>query len=108
MTVKSNSITSAQKNETFHYIFTSINNIKIMRQELNNNLNMQLKTLINKINPWLGLTVSLCIIIPSLYNILDAPLTITTDHFIFGISLFFFVIFLKEVFDRIVNFEGMD
>ncbi len=79
-----------------------------MRQELNNNLNMQLKTLINKINPWLGLTVSLCIIIPSLYNILDAPLTITTDHFIFGISLFFFVIFLKEVFDRIVNFEGMD
>jgi hypothetical protein len=108
MTVKSNSITSKQKNSTFHPIFTHLKNIKIMRQELNTNLNMQLKTLINKINPWLGLSVSLCVIIPSLYNILDAPLTITTDHFIFGIGLFFFVIFLKEIFDRIVNLEGMD
>nr|WP_315150874.1 hypothetical protein [uncultured Flavobacterium sp.] len=79
-----------------------------MRLELNTNLNMQLKTLINKINPWIGLLGSLCIIIPSLYNILDAPLTITNDHFIFAGGLFFFVIFLKEIFDRIVNLEGMD
>lgn len=108
MTVKSSSITSDQKNGAFHYIFTHLNNIKIMRLELNTNLNMQLKTLINKINPWIGLLGSLCIIIPSLYNILDAPLTITNDHFIFTGGLFFFVIFLKEIFDRIVNLEGMD
>ncbi len=108
MTVKSSSITSELKNGAFHYIFTQLNNIKIMRLELNTNLNMQLKTLINKINPWIGLLGSLCIIIPSLYNILDAPLTITNDHFIFAGGLFFFVIFLKEIFDRIVNLEGMD
>jgi hypothetical protein len=108
MTVKSNSITSEQKKGAFHYIFTHLINIKIMRLELNTNLNMQLKNLINKINPWLGLLGSLCIIIPSLYNILDAPLTITNDHFIFAGGLFFFVIFLKEIFDRIVNLEGMD
>jgi hypothetical protein len=108
MTIKSNSITSELKNGALHYIFTHLNNIKIMRLELNTNLNMQLKTLINKINPWIGLLGSLCIIIPSLYNILDAPLTITNDHFIFAGGLFFFVIFLKEIFDRIVNLEGMD
>jgi hypothetical protein len=108
MTKKSNSITSEQRNGTFHYIFTHPNNIKIMRIELNTNLSMQLKTLINKINPWIGLLVSLCIIIPSLYDILDAPLTMTKDHFIFAGGLFFFVIFLKEIFDRIVNLEGMD
>lgn len=108
MTAKSNLITSIQKKGAFHYIFTLINNKKIMRLEFNTPLNMQLKTLINKINPWLGLLVSLCIIIPSLYDILDAPLTITNDHFIFAGGLFFFVIFLKEIFDRIVNLEGMD
>jgi hypothetical protein len=79
-----------------------------MNLELNTYINMRLKTLINKINPWIGLLVSLCIMIPSLYNILDAPLTITNDHFIFAGGLLFFVIFLKEIFDRIVNFEGMD
>jgi len=108
MTAKSNLITSIQKYGAFHYKFTHLNNIKNMRLELNTHLNMQLKTLINKINPWIGLSVSLFIIIPSLYNILDTPLTITNDHFILAIGLFFFVIFLKEIFDRIVNFEGMD
>lgn len=108
MTTKYNLITSVIKNEAFRYKFTHLNNIKNMSLELNTHLNMQLKTLINKINPWIGLLVSLFIIIPSLYNILDAPLTLTNDHFIFAIGLFFFVIFLKEIFDRIVNFEGMD
>ncbi|MBF4471993.1 MULTISPECIES: hypothetical protein [Flavobacterium] len=79
-----------------------------MSHELNTHINMRLKTIINKINPWIGFLVSLCIIIPSLYNILDAPLTITGDHFIFAFGLLFFVIFLKEIFDRIVNLEGME
>ena len=79
-----------------------------MSLELNTDINMRLKTFLSKINPWIGLLVSLCIIIPSLYNILDAPLTITKDHFIFAGGLVFFVIFLKEIFDRIVNFEEME
>lgn len=79
-----------------------------MRLELNKPINMRLRTILNKINPWIGLLISLCVVIPSLYNILDAPLTITRNHFIFGGALFFFVIFLKEIFDRIINLEGMD
>ncbi|PJJ09364.1 hypothetical protein CLU83_2715 [Flavobacterium sp. 1] len=79
-----------------------------MSLELNNHINMQVKNFLSKINPWIGLLVSLCVLIPSLYNILDTPLAITKDHFIFAGGLFFFVIFLKEIFDRIVNLEGMD
>lgn len=69
---------------------------------------MQLRTVLNKINPWIGLIGSLCIILPSLYDILDAPLTITTDHFILVFGLFLFILFLKQIFNRIVNLEDMD
>jgi hypothetical protein len=79
-----------------------------MRLELNTPINMQLRNFFNKINPWIGLLASLCIILPSLYNILDNPLTITDDHFILAGGLVFFVVFLKQIFDRIVNLEGMD
>jgi len=79
-----------------------------MRLELNTPNNMRLRNFLTKINPWIGLLASLCIILPSLYDILDAPLTITTDHFIMAGGLFFFVIFLKQIFDRIINLEGMD
>ncbi|REH00429.1 hypothetical protein [Flavobacterium aquicola] len=79
-----------------------------MRLELNTSINMQLRNFLNKINPWIGLLASLCIIIPSLYNILDTPLIITNDHFILAGGLFFFIVFLKQIFDRIVNLEGMD
>jgi len=79
-----------------------------MRLELNTSINMQLRNFFNKINPWIGLLASLCIILPSLYNILDNPLTITDDHFIIAGGLVFFIVFLKQIFDRIVNLEGMD
>lgn len=79
-----------------------------MRLELNNPKNMQFKTLINKLNPWLGLIASLCLIIPSLYDILDAPLQFSTDHLILGVGLFFMILFLKQIFDRIINFDDMD
>lgn len=81
---------------------------KILRIELNTPFTMQLRTVLNKINPWIGLIGSLCIILPSLYDILDAPLIITNDHFILAIGLFLFIVFLKQIFDRIVNLENMD
>lgn len=68
---------------------------------------MQLRTVLNKINPWIGLIGSLCIILPSLYNILDAPLTITNDHLILACGLFLFILFLKQIFNRIVNLEDL-
>jgi len=79
-----------------------------MRLELNNQTNMQFKTFFNKINPWIGLLGSLCLIIPSLYDILDAPLLLTTDHLILAVGVFFMILFLKQIFDRIINLEGME
>jgi hypothetical protein len=79
-----------------------------MRLELNNQINMQFRTIFNKINPWIGLIASLCLIIPSLYDILDEPLLFTTDHLILAAGVFFMVLFLKQIFDRIINLEGME
>jgi hypothetical protein len=69
---------------------------------------MKLRKILNKINPWIGLAGSLCIILPSLYDILDAPFNLTSDHIIVVIGLFLFILFLKQIFDRIINLEGMD
>lgn len=79
-----------------------------MRLELNNQTYMQFKTIFNKINPWIGLLGSLCLIVPSLYDILDDPLLLTSDHLILGAGVFFMVLFLKQIFDRIINLEGME
>jgi hypothetical protein len=79
-----------------------------MRLELNNQKNMQFKTFFNRINPWIGLLGALCLIIPSLYDILDDPLLLTTNHLILAVGLFFMVLFLKQIFDRIINLEGME
>jgi hypothetical protein len=79
-----------------------------MRLELNNQNYMQFKTLFNKFNPWIGLIASLCLIIPSLYDILDDPLLFTTDHLILAVGVFFMILFLKQIFDRIINLEGME
>jgi hypothetical protein len=78
-----------------------------MRLELNNQINMQFKTIFNKINPWIGLIGSLCLIIPSLYDILDEPLALSKDHLILVAGVFFMILFLKEIFDRIINLEEM-
>jgi hypothetical protein len=78
-----------------------------MRLELNSQINMQFKSIINKINPWIGLIGSLCLVIPSLYDILDEPLLLTTDHLILAAGIFFMILFLKQIFDRIINLEGM-
>jgi hypothetical protein len=79
-----------------------------MRLELNNQTHMQLKTIFNRINPWIGLIGSLCLIIPSLYDILDEPLTLSNDHLILATGVFFMILFLKEIFDRIINLKGME
>lgn len=74
-----------------------------MRLELNPEMNMKSRKFLDRINPWAGLLGAFCIILPSLYDILDAPLKITNDHFILAGGLFFFVFFLREIFTRIVN-----
>ena len=79
-----------------------------MSLELNTPITMQLRTILNKINPWIGLLASLCIIIPTLYDILDDPFTITNDHFILAGGIFFMIVFLKQIFDRIINLDGIE
>lgn len=79
-----------------------------MGSEFNTLVNMQLKSLLLKINPWIGFLASLCLIIPSLYNILDDPFIITVNHFILVGGLFFFIVFLKLIFDKLINLDDMD
>jgi len=80
-----------------------------MRLALNNLQKMQFKTILNKINPWIGLVGSLLVIIPSLYDILDDPFYLTKKHLVLAVGVFFMVAFLKEIFDRIINLtDDMD
>jgi len=93
---------------TFNFIPLKIQQTNIMRVELNNQTNMQFKTIFNKINPWIGLFGALCLIVPSLYDILDDPLLFTANHLILAAGLFFMILFLKQIFDRIINLDGME
>jgi len=79
-----------------------------MKLAINNHINMQFNNFFNKINPWIGLLGSLCLIVPSLYDILDDPFQITLDHLTLAIGIILMVIFLKQIFDRIINLEGME
>lgn len=66
---------------------------------------MKLNNFFQKAYPWIGIIGSLCLIIPSIYKILDNPLLITTDHIILITGLFLMIIFLKEIYLRITNFK---
>lgn len=78
-----------------------------MRLNLNSSIIMK-KSFLNKTYPWIGLVGSLCLIVPSLYNILDNPLHFTSEHIILGAGIVFMIVFLKELFDRIVNLKGTE
>ena len=69
---------------------------------------MKIRKMFKKINPWIGLIVSLCVILPSLYDILDDPYTFTFEYLILAGGIFFFILFLKQIFDKIIKLEGMD
>ena len=82
--------------------------MRTLNAELNNQIYMHLKAVLKKINPWIGLLGALCLIIPSLYEILDDPLLFTTNHLILAAGLFLMILFLKQIFDRIINLDGME
>jgi len=79
-----------------------------MNSKSNTQNNNRLSKILSKFNPWIGLLASLCIIIPSLYDILDNPFKITDDHFILAGGVLLLVVFLRQIFDRIVNLEGIE
>jgi hypothetical protein len=79
-----------------------------MKLVITNPIYMNLYTILQKAYPWIGLVGSLCLVIPSLYNILDDPLKFSTDHIVLVAGIILMIVFLKEIFDRIVNLKGMD
>lgn len=79
-----------------------------MELELTSENNMKLNRFMTKINPWAGLFVSLMIVIPSLYEILGAAFIISANHISLVGGLFFFVFFLRQIFDRIIFLEGTE
>jgi hypothetical protein len=56
-----------------------------------------------KFNPWIGLIVSLFMIVPSLYDILENTITFRKEHIIFLIGSILLVASLKKLFDKILN-----
>ncbi|TDD94027.1 hypothetical protein [Flavobacterium cellulosilyticum] len=79
-----------------------------MRLTLNTPIHMQFKNILQKTYPWIGIIGSLCLIAPSLYNLLDEPFNWSTDHIILAAGLYFMIIFLKEIFNRIINLKEID
>lgn len=79
-----------------------------MRIELNNPDAMQINKYLEKLCPWMGLIGALCLIVPSLYTILDNPLRLKADHLVLVTGIFLLVLCLKELFDRIVNLKDLE
>lgn len=66
---------------------------------------MKLLPLIIKIknNPWVGIAVSLAIIIPSLYKILDDISILRIEYILLAISFPLYIRSLKRIFDEILD-----
>jgi hypothetical protein len=56
-----------------------------------------------KNNPWVGIAVSLAIIIPSLYKILDDVTVLRIEYFLLAISFPLYIKSLKKIFDQILD-----
>lgn len=56
-----------------------------------------------KNNPWIGVAVSLAIIIPSLYKILDDVTVLRIEYFLLAISFPLYIKSLKKIFDQILD-----
>ncbi|WP_316635229.1 hypothetical protein [uncultured Flavobacterium sp.] len=76
-----------------------------MRIALINQPEMKLLSIIKKIinNPWVGIVVSLAVIIPSLYQILDDVTILRKEYLLLLIALPIYIKSLKKIFDEILN-----
>ncbi|OIV42835.1 hypothetical protein [Flavobacterium johnsoniae] len=66
---------------------------------------MKILPFIKKIknNPWIGVAVSLAIIIPSLYKILDDVTVLRIEYFLLAVSFPIYIKSLKKIFDQILD-----
>ncbi|MBF4494055.1 MULTISPECIES: hypothetical protein [unclassified Flavobacterium] len=76
-----------------------------MRIELTKQPEMKLLSTLKKIinNPWIGVLVSLALIIPSLYEILDDVTILRKEYIILAVSFPFYLKSLKKIFDEILD-----
>ncbi|MBF4506675.1 hypothetical protein IRZ83_08340 [Flavobacterium sp. JLP] len=76
-----------------------------MRIELTKQPEMKFLSTLKKIinNPWIGVLVSLALIIPSLYEILDDVTILRKEYIILAVSFPFYLKSLKKIFDEILD-----
>ena len=78
-----------------------------MKTKPTSETNLKLNSLLVKINPWIGLFVSLLIVVPNLYEVLGVDFYISSNHMSLAGGLFFFILFLMQIFDQIIFLEDM-
>ncbi len=76
-----------------------------MRIALNKQPEMKLLSILKRIknNPWIGVLVSLAIIIPSLYKILDDVTVLRIEYLLLAIAFPVYLKSLKKIFDEILD-----
>lgn len=76
-----------------------------MRIALNRQLDMKILSILKKIknNPWVGIAISLTLIIPSLYEILDDVTVLRKEYILLIVAFPLYIKSLKKIFDDILN-----
>ncbi|SHM66692.1 hypothetical protein [Flavobacterium chilense] len=76
-----------------------------MRIALNRQLDMKILSIFKKIknNPWVGIAISLTLIIPSLYEILDDVTVLRKEYILLIVAFPLYIKSLKKIFDDILN-----
>lgn len=76
-----------------------------MRIALNKQPDMRLLSILKKIknNPWVGIAVSLTLIIPSLYEILDDVTVLRKEYILLIIAFPLYIKSLKKIFDDMLD-----
>ena len=78
-----------------------------MKTKITSETNFKLNLFLTKINPWIGLLVSLIIVVPNLYEVIGIDFAITPSHLSLAGGLFFFILFLIQIFDQIIFLGDM-
>nr|WP_199000506.1 hypothetical protein [Flavobacterium sp. ASV13] len=76
-----------------------------MRIALNRQRDMKILSILKKIknNPWVGIAISLTLIIPSLYEILDDVTVLRKEYILLIVAFPLYIKSLKKIFDDILN-----
>ncbi len=66
---------------------------------------MKILSILKKIknNPWVGIAISLTLIIPSLYEILDDVTVLRKEYILLIVAFPLYIKSLKKIFDDILN-----